>query len=153
MSLGISLDAIVHCIGLGKEIASRLKGYAKDSPDAPQPFRKLSVTLPIITRGFERIHMELTERQSDPSTPEIRAFLNEALRDIRRLHYCLDRVLPRQGTSLLRRSYRAVQSVFREDEVMGISSNLEHYMIVWQHIEKSWNWNAPPGAALMSRDL
>lgn len=150
MSLGISLDTAVQCVSLGKEIASRLKEFGKDGPDALQPFRKLSATLPIITKGFERIQTQLTERQSDSSTPEIRSFLDEALRDIKRLHDCLERVLPKQGTSRLRKSLKAVKSVFREDEIMGISRNLEHYMVVWQHIEKTWNWNAPPSAALIS---
>jgi hypothetical protein len=152
MSLGISLDSAVQCVSLSKDIALRLKEFGKDGPDAPQPFRKLSATLPIITKSFERIQAQLIERQSDPSTLEIRSFLDEALRDIKKLHDCLERVLPKQGTSRLRKSLKAVKSVFREDEIMKISRDLEHYMVVWQHIERTWI-NATPKAAAISRDL
>ena len=75
MSLSMSLDTAVQCVSLGKEIASRLKEFSKDGPDTPQSFRKLSATLPIITRGFERIQIQLTERQSDPSTPALHCTL------------------------------------------------------------------------------
>lgn len=150
MSLSLSTSLAAQCIDVGSQIVSRLKEFSKDGTNPPEPFRKISTTLPIITQGFLRIQTELNSGQSASNTPEIRSFLGNALKDLERLQDRLEKALPQQGESRWRKHYKAVQSMFREDEIMGIASNVEHYMSVWQHIESTTSWRTRPQTTLSS---
>lgn len=139
MSLGLSIGLAVNCIDVGKSIVCRLREFDKDGPDAPEPFKKISTTLPIITLGFERIRIELNDDQSVSNTPEVRSFLENALKDLEKLRDRLEQTLPQQGASRWTKYRKGLRSILRQDEITEIVRNIEHYMTVWQHIEKTLN--------------
>ena len=110
--------SIASLVDLSAKVVSRLRDFTSKSSDIPESFRSMSTRLPLLTTTLQNIQSQAEAgRLPEVLMKNLKAVVDDTVKQIAAVQTILFRVLPSDGDSKLRRALKALKSVAKNDKL------------------------------------
>lgn len=119
--------SVVQLVEISTKLIVRINDFSSSMDRCPRLFHDLQVRLPMLSQTLNQI---AASSQSDGADQLLKRVVEECLGAVTLLEKKLDKILPVEGESGIRRMWKAVRSLSREKCVREASERLDHYLNV-----------------------
>ncbi|KAK7893841.1 hypothetical protein LTR67_006542 [Exophiala xenobiotica] len=119
--------SVVQLVEISTKLIIRINEFSSSMDKCPRLFHDLQVRLPLLSQTLNQI---AARNQGDGSDQSLKRVIDECLGAVTLLEKKLDKTLPVEGDSGIRRRWKAVRSLSREKSVRDASDRIDRYLNV-----------------------
>jgi len=141
------VSSIIQIVSFGGDVLQRLNEFSTTAKKIPQVFQDIKTTLPLL---FETLKRAEENAKADNVSEETRKALFDVIKgcqsQIEDLKKIVDKYLPKEGDSVLRRADKALHSLSQDGKIEQIKARLGFFVLAISnyHITNIPNAVVPP---------